>query len=63
MTLIFWCYSGNVLGRQVLHEQNRFGQVEVGGYTRRTQTAWLCLASVLERPWLALDGLFLSSYA
>jgi len=27
------------------------------------KTAWPCLGSPLERPWLVLDGLFLTSYA
>jgi len=27
------------------------------------QTAWPCLGLALERPWLALGGLFLSCYA
>jgi len=31
----------------------------VGGCTRRVQTAWLCLGSLVERPWLALEGSFL----
>ena len=30
------------------------GQGEVGGCTRRVQTAWPCLGSLVERPWLAL---------
>jgi len=34
-----------------------------GRCTQRVQTAWLCLDSALERPWLALDGPFISSYA
>ena len=41
----------------------RAGQGEVGGYTRRVQTAWLSLGSALKMPWLALSGPLLSSYA
>ena len=41
----------------------RTGQEEVGGFTWRVQTTWLCLGSALKTPWLALGGPFLSSYA
>ena len=37
----------------------RAGQREVGGCTRRVQTAWLCLGSLVQKPWLALGGPFL----
>ena len=36
----------------------RAGQGEVGWFTDRVQTAWLCLGLALERPWLALGGPF-----
>ena len=36
------------------------GQGEVGGCTRRVQTAWPRLGSSLEATWLALGGPFLS---
>ena len=53
---------------QWLHEigsakAERAGQGEVGGCTRRVQTAWLSLGSALKMPWLALSGPLLSSYA
>ena len=32
----------------------RVGQGEVGGCTRRVQTAWPCLGSAVERSWSAL---------
>ena len=41
----------------------RAGQGEVGGCTRRLQTAWPCLGSLVERPWLALEWQFLSFLA
>ena len=41
----------------------RVGQGEVGGCTRRVQTAWLSPNLALETPWLALGGPLLSSYA
>ena len=34
------------------------GQGEVGGRTRRVQTAWPCLGSSVEQPWLAPEGHF-----
>ena len=37
----------------------RAGQGEVGGCTRRVQTAWPCLGSAVERSWSA-HGLFFS---
>ena len=37
----------------------RAGQGEVGGCTRRVQTAWPCLGSAVERSWSALGGPFL----
>ena len=37
----------------------RAGQGEVGGCTRRVQTVWPCLGSVVERSWSALGGPFL----
>ena len=39
------------------------GTGEVGGCTRRVQTAWPRLGSSLEATWLALGGPFLSSLA
>ena len=39
----------------------KFWGVEVGGCTRRMQTAWQCLGLSLEANWLALGGPFLSS--
>ena len=36
----------------------RAGQGEVGGCTRRVQTAWPCLGSAIERSWSALGGPF-----
>ena len=36
----------------------RAGQGEVGGCTRRVQTAWPCLGSAVERSWSALGGPF-----
>lgn len=55
--------SINVLRKWVLHKQKRWE--EVGGCTQRLQTAWpwRFLAIILWRPWLALDGLLLPSYA
>ena len=41
----------------------RAGQGEVGGCTRRVQTAWPRLGSSLEASWLALGGPFLSFLA
>ena len=41
----------------------RAGQGEVGGCTRRVQTAWPCLGSVVERSWSALGGPFPSFLA
>ena len=41
----------------------RVGQGEVGGCTRRVQTAWPCLSSVVERSWSALGGPFSSILA
>ena len=38
----------------------RAGQGEVGGCTRRVQTAWPRLGLSLEMTWLALGGPFLS---
>ena len=38
----------------------RVGQGEVGGCTRRVQTAWPCPGSVVERSWLALGGPLIS---
>ena len=37
----------------------RAGQGEVGGCTRRVQTAWPCLGSALNSPWLELGRPFL----
>lgn len=53
--------SINVLRRWVLHKQK--GWEEVGGCTQRLQAAWPWRFLALWRPWLALDGLLLSSYA
>ena len=36
----------------------RAGQGEVGGCTRRVQTAWPCLGSAVERSWSAPGGPF-----
>jgi len=33
---------------------------EMGGCTQGVQTAWLLLGLIVERPWLALGGPFLS---
>ena len=41
----------------------RAGQGEVGGCTRRVQTAWPCLGSAVERSWSALGGPFPSFLA
>ena len=41
----------------------RAGQGEVGGCTRRVQTAWPCLGSAVERSWSALGGSFPSFLA
>ena len=41
----------------------RAGQGEVGGCTRRVQTAWPCLGSAVERSWSALGGPFPSILA
>ena len=41
----------------------RAGQGEVGGCTRRVQTAWPCLGSAVERSWSALGGPFPSVLA
>ena len=40
----------------------RAWQGEVGGCTQRVQTALLLLGLAVGRPWLALDGTFLSSF-
>ena len=34
-----------------------------GTVARRVQTAWLCLGLLVERPWLALEGPFMSFLA
>ena len=39
------------------------GQGGVGRCTQNVQTAWPCLGSALETPWLAPGEPFLSSYA
>ena len=41
----------------------RAGQGEVGGCTRRVQTAWRCLGLALKSPWLEPSGPLLSSFA
>ena len=41
----------------------RAGQRKVGGCTQRVQTAWPCQSLLVERPWLALEGPFLSFLA
>ena len=41
----------------------RAGQGKVGGCTRRVQTAWPCLGSVVERSWSAQGGPFPSFLA
>ena len=41
----------------------RAGQGEVGGCTRRVQTAWPCLGSTVERSWSAQGGPFPSFLA
>ena len=41
----------------------RAGKGEMGGFTRRVQTAWPSLSSALETPWLPLSGPLLSSHA
>ena len=43
-------WHGSVLGR--------VRQVEVGGYTRRVQTAWPCTGLAVKRPWLEWVGHF-----
>jgi len=39
------------------------GQGEVGWCTQRVQTAWLLLGLAVQRPWSALGGPFLYSFA
>ena len=41
----------------------RAWQGEVGGCTRRVQTAWRCLGLALKSPWLEPSGPLLSSFA
>ena len=41
----------------------RKGGTGRGGCIRRVQISWQSLGSALERPWLALGGPFLPSYA
>ena len=41
----------------------RVGQGKVGECTQRVPTAWLLLGLAIERPWSALVGPFLSSFA
>ena len=53
----FWqCHFeiGSVSAERV--GQGEVGQGEVGGCTRRVQTAWPCLASVIERYWLVPEA-------
>ena len=58
-----WCHFGQCPWDLGSAWAENVGQREVGGCTRRVQTAWPCLGSSLEMTWFALGGPFLSFLA
>ena len=62
-TFSLWCHFWRCPWDLGSAPAERVGQGEVSEYQHWVQVTWLLLGFAVESPWLALGGLFLSSFA